>query len=314
MRLPTLLLLTIPACLAQNDLSIKVAVRLVNVTFTARDANGKLITDLTKDDFEVIDDGAPQTISFFSRSVDLPLALGIIADMSGSQERFVRQHEHDIDNFLKKNLTKRDQAFVLCFDNKLRLMSDLSADRKALMEGLKRWDRKTGGHDMPEIGPLGERRILGTAFYDALYYATTERLAKVDTGRKALLVFSDGEDNSSARHMLDAIESAQGEGVIVYGLRYTEIDSRRGPNARNKYGTSVMRRIAHDTGGRDFDAEEDDLRTAFAEIGEELRSSYDLAYHSPSADGTFHKIVVRCKQPGVTIRAKTGYFSSGAGF
>src|ERR1051326_8801033 len=184
MRLLTLLGLMIPICFAQSDLAIKVAVRLVNVSFTARDASGKLITDLTKDEFEVVDDGAVQPISFFSKSVDLPLALGIIADMSGSQARFVKHHEHDIDNFLKKNLTKKDQAFLLCFGNRLRLMSDLSADRKALVEGLKRWDRKTGGHGMPEIGPLEERRVLGTAFYDALFYSIVEKLAKVDTGRK----------------------------------------------------------------------------------------------------------------------------------
>jgi Ca-activated chloride channel family protein len=298
----------LPLGRAQDDLSIKVAVRLVNVSFTARDANGKLVTDLTKDDFEVVDDGKPQPIAFFSKSADLPLALGIVADVSGSQEHFIKQHQHDIDNFLKKVLTKRDQAFLLCFGNRLRLASDFSAERKDLIEGLKNFDKRGKGPVVPEIGPPRERRVLGTAFYDALYYSAMDKLARVDTGRKALLVFSDGEDNSSAHHMLDAIEAAQGEGIVIYGLRYTEVD-KGGLTARNKYGTSVMRRIAHDTGGRDFDAEEDDLRTAFLEIGEELRSSYDLAYHTPNADGTFHKVVLRCKRPGVTIRSKTGYFS-----
>ena len=105
------------------------------------------------------------------------------------------------------------------------------------------------------------------------------KLAKVDQGRRALIIFSDGEDNSSAHNMMDTIEAAQTENVVVFGVRYTE--TRKGElTARNKYGTSVMARISHDTGGVDFDAQAADLRESFREIGEQLRSSYELAYHA----------------------------------
>jgi Ca-activated chloride channel family protein len=194
------------------------------------------------------------------------------------------------------------------------------------MDSLKDFDGKQRGGPYPELGPK-ERRLGGTAFYDALYHAAEHLAAAHLTeaeqpdsarhenehqGNRALIVFSDGEDNSSAHHMLDAIEAAQSADVVVYGIRYTEID-KHGINSRNKYGTSVMSRIARDTGGRDFDAEKTDMKRAFTEIGEELRSSYELAYHTrestTNADGTFHKLVIRAKRPGIVIRAKAGYFA-----
>jgi Ca-activated chloride channel family protein len=302
-----IVLLAAGCALAQDNLAIRVTVPLVNVAFTVRDADGRLISDLAKDDFEVLDDGAPQPISFFAHSVDLPLKLGLIADMSGSQDPFVKRHEHDLKTFLEKVLTPQDRAFLVCFGNHLRLASDFSSSGSDLISGLKRFDKNA--EEMPELGPT-ERRELGTAFYDALYYATLEKLAGVDIGRRALIVFSDGEDNSSSHHMLDAIESAQAQDVVIFGIRYTERDRKGRLTARNKYGTSVMARIGHETGGLDFDAEKVDLAKSFAEIGQELRSSYELAYHAPSAgDGTFHKIVIRPKRAGLTVRSKTGYFS-----
>jgi Ca-activated chloride channel homolog len=351
MRIVILLVALLPVgfpALAQDSLAIRINVGLVNVTFTARDASGRLVGDLTKDDIEILDDGAPQSISFFARSEDLPLSLGLIADMSGSQEPFLKKHHHDLDEFLKRVLTEKDRAFLVCFGNHVRLVSDFSSKRERLIDSLKDFDGKQRNGPYPDLGPK-ERRILGTAFYDALYLGTLhlatpekleeeklvgdtpvtesrayEKLADVKPAgersaaerraepagpaRRALIVFSDGEDNSSAHHMLDAIEAAQSADAVIYGIRYTEID-KRGLNARNKYGTSVMNRIGLETGGRDFDAEKTDTKKAFAEIGEELRSSYELGYHSSNQDGTFHKLLIRAKRPGIVIRAKTGYFA-----
>jgi Ca-activated chloride channel homolog len=294
----------LPLCLSQELNAIRVTVRLVNVTFTVRDSQGKLVTNLTKDDFEVSDDGQPQPISFFARGNDLPLTLGLIADMSGSQEHFVKQHQHDIGVFLKDVLTPRDRAFLICFGNRLRLASDFSASGSELIDGLKKLEKR----EAPELGPH-EYRAGGTAFYDAIYHATTLKLAHADQGRRALIIFSDGEDNSSAHNMMDTIEAAQTEDVVLFGIRYTETRKGGEWTARNKYGASVLARISHDTGGSDFDAQAADLRSSFREIGEQLRSSYELAYHAGTADGTFHKIVIRTKQPGCTVRTKTGYFS-----
>ncbi len=312
-----LALLVVLPCMSQDAVPFRVDVHLVNVAFSVRDSSGAVVSNLTRDDFEVLDDGIPQTVSYFAHSSDLPLTLGLVADFSGSQDRFVKRHRHDLEQFLKQVLSPRDRSFLICFGNHIRLAADFTSSAQGVMEGLERFDHSTRG--MEELAP-DDSRDLGTAFYDALYYATTDKLARAEGARKALIVFSDGEDNSSAHHMLDAIESAQRENVVIFAIRYTEVRKGR-LTARNKYGTRVMARISRETGGSDFDAGKADLNQAFAEIGEELRSSYELAYHSSYADasyadashaagdGTFHKLVIRAKRPGLTVRTKTGYFA-----
>ncbi|HXJ96161.1 MAG TPA: VWA domain-containing protein [Terriglobia bacterium] len=299
--------------LGQQAAPLHVHVNLVNVAFSVRSADGVLVTNLTRDDVEVFEDGLPQKIEFFARSADLPLSLGLVADFSGSQEHFLKPHHHDLQTFLDTVLGPRDQAFLLGFGNHLRLLSDFSPSSSQLMQALAEYERGHGHY--PELGPDDEDREAGTAFYDAIYYSVVEKLAGASDARKALIVFSDGEDNSSAHHMLDAIEAAQSENVRVFGIRYTEREHGH-LTARNKYGTSVMHRIAEETGAADFDAREGDIQTWFEQIAEELRSSYELAYYPAAAaspDGSFHKITIRPKRAGLTVRCKTGYFVRTAG-
>ncbi len=295
--------------LAQSIAPIRVDVRLVTASFTARDGKGAPVSDLRKEEMEVIDDGVPQTIAFFSRGADMPLNLALIIDASGSQRHFVKDHEHDLKRFLKDVLTPRDRAFLLCFCNRLRIAQDYTASIDDLLEGLGRFEKPKNREAMPDVGP-DEMRFGGTAFYDALHYASAEKLAGDERARKAIVVFSDGEDNASAHHMLDVIEAAQANGIVIFGIRYTERLGGR-LTARNKYGTSVLARLARETGGADFDAQKDDLKTAFRQIGEQLRTSYEIAYHPMGVanDGLFHKIVIRARGGEIAIRAKTGYFS-----
>ncbi len=295
------------ACAGQDPPHIKVDVNLVNIAFAVRGQNGALAANLSRDDFEVLEDGVRQNVSFFARSTDVPLTLGPVADFSGSQEHFLKPHHRHLEAFLQDVLSARDRAFLVCFGNHLRLVSDFSPSGAPLMDGLRRFEH--GDHQFPELGPP-EDRVLGTAFYDAIYYTITEKLPDAQDGRRALIVFSDGEDNSSAHHMMDAIEAAQTADTRIYGLRYTELRHGR-LNARNKYGIRVMERVARETGGESFDAGEDDIRASFRQIGEELRSSYELAYvpSNPVRDGSFRKVVIRAKRPGFTVRSKTGYFA-----
>ncbi len=281
-------------------------VNLVTITFTARNGDGKLVGDLSAADIEVLEDAVPQKISFFARTSDLPLAIGLIVDVSDSQHKFYRRHRDDVEKFLKQVLGPRDQAFLLCFENHLRLVSDLTNSVSQIMDGFERFDH--GNRHFPEIGPR-EDRELGTAFYDSIYYSVTEKLAKVGQARRALIMFSDGEDNSSAHHMIDAIEAAQAADVLIYCVRYTDAKPNH-LNARNKYGISVMRRLARDTGAVEFDATGGDIDQAFRDIGVELRSLYEVAYHSSAQrDGTFRKVVISTNRPGLTTRAKAGYFA-----
>jgi Ca-activated chloride channel family protein len=287
---------------------IRVDVRLVNVAFTARDSRGSLVTDLSKDEVEVIEDGAAQTMSFFARASDLPLSLALVVDASGSQDHFVKPHQRDLKAFLESAVSTRDRAMLLCFGNHLRLASDFTSSAGDIIDGFDRFEHHKSR--LAEIGPPDDRD-LGTAFYDAIFYTITEKLASEERGRKAVILFSDGEDNSSAHHMIDVIEAAQAANAVVYNIRYTETKHGR-LTARNKYGIRVMERISRDTGGADFDASKEDLTRAFQRIGEELRSSYEVGYHSNSrpSPGRFHNVAIRCKRSGVTVRAKTGYFES----
>jgi Ca-activated chloride channel family protein len=302
----SLLLIGVVAASGQESAPIRVDVSLVNVGFSVRDTKGTLVTNLTQDDFEVFEDGVQQKVSFFARSADVPLSLAILADISGSQDKFMRQHRRDLEWFLKQNLTQRDRAFLVCFGNTVRLVSDLTSSPNQIMDFLEDYEKDR--RDFPMLGPR-ERRLLGTAVYDAMYHSI-EKLNDIESGRKALLIMSDGEDNSSAYHMLDVVEAAQSANVLVFAVRYTEVKDGRW-NARNKYGVRIFDRITKETGGGHFDARDKELRAHLKQIGEELRSAYELAYHSTHTDrdGTFRKVVVRVKQPGLTARSKTGYYA-----
>jgi len=286
---------------------IRVDVNLVNVTFTARDGTGRLIGGLTKDDVEVEEDAVPQKVEFFRKSSDLALTLALIVDVSGSQDQFERQHEKDLEVFLREVLGPQDRAFMVCFGNHLRLVSDYTNSADEILANYKEFDR--GKKRFPEVGPH-EDRELGTAFYDSIYYSVTEKLAGTG-GPRAILLFSDGEDNSSSHNMMTTIETAQAANVVVYTIRYTDLGKHGTLNARNRYGISVMDRVAKETGGRHIDARATDPHEYFRQIAEELRSSYEIAYYpsNRAKDGTFRKIVVKPKQEGVKIRTKTGYFA-----
>ena len=298
--------LTLTSEIGRAQEPIRVKVNLVSVAFVARDARGALVDDLTKDDIDVVEDAVPQKIAFFSRSADVPLTLGVVVDASGSQDHFSKQHKNDLEVFFKDVLGPKDRVFLVGFGNYIRLVSDFSQSGADLLEEWKKYQKDSGR--FPELGPK-ESRDLGTAFYDSIFYSVTEKLAR-ENGRRAILLFSDGEDNSSSHDMMTTIETAQSENVVIYALRYT--DKEHGQlTARNKYGISVMDRVARETGGAHIDAQATDAHVYFRQIAEELRTSYELGYYptDPLKDDSFRKIVIRPKREGVKVRAKTGYFS-----
>ena len=309
------LLVVLGTGLAFSQKPIHVAVNLVNVAFSVRDARGALVDDLSKEDVEVFEDAVPQKVSHFAKSTDVPLTLGLIVDVSGSQDHFSKQHEKDLEVFLKEVLGPKDRAFLVTFGNHIRLISDFSPSGTEIIERMQEYKEGDRGRDKgkkkrvayPELGPA-ENRDLGTAFYDSIFYSVVEKLAQ-ESGRRALLVFTDGEDNSSSHDMMTTIEAAQAENVVVYAIRYTEKEHGQ-LTARNKYGTSVMDRIAKETGGAHIDAAATDPHTYFRQIAEELRTSYELAYYPTNTEKgeTFRKIVIRPMRAGVKVRTKTGYF------
>lgn len=311
-----LLLLLLPA-LAFPQEAIRVDVHLINVAFSVLDTQGKFANNLTQDDFEVSEDNVPQKISFFARASEIPLHLGLAADFSGSQANSIKPHHKDLETFLKTVVTPRDDVFLVCFHKFVRLGTDVTTDPKQIVESLDLFEKYRNGKAnhlqldrFPHLGPREIRPAsTDTSFFDAVYNSVELKLSGAENGRKALIVFSDGDDNSSARDEVEAIEIAQRADAVLFCVRYTETERDGRLTARNKNGITVLERMSHETGGAHFDARDKGLAAHFRQIGDQLRSSYELAYHTtnPVSDGSFHKIVIRPRQPGLTVRAKTGY-------
>ena len=215
--------LLLPAlCAAQTFRS---DVNLVSVGFSVRDAAGKLNPNLTQNDFEILEDGVPQRIAFFARSVDVPLNLGLVVDISGSQATFVKSHQRDLRIFLDEVLRADDRAFLVSFSNHPRLVVNYTANGRELVNALEGYQGVRDKSAFPMLGPM-EIRSGGTAFYDAIFHSANQMFQNTDRGRRALVVFSDGEENTSAHHMMDAIEVAQANNVLLFCIRYTELHGR----------------------------------------------------------------------------------------
>ena len=168
------------------------------------------------------------------------------------------------------------------------------------MDGVRSFDK--GNLNFPEIEPEEERK-LGTALYDAVYFSITEKLAAIHQRRKVLLIFSDGEENSSEHDLLDAIETAQNADVLIYAIRYTELKHGK-MDVRDRYGMRVLDHLTTQTGRKAFNFQSTKLKQDFSEIAGDLRSLYDVAYQStnPVRDGTYRKIVIQTTRPGLTVR------------
>jgi Ca-activated chloride channel homolog len=327
--LASMILMAGGICLAQQP--IRVRTNLVNVAFTARNGLGALVDTLTESDISLFEDGVRQKIAYLKRSADAPLTLGLIVDGSGSQGKVAKDHQRDLGIFLRDVLGPKDRAFLVYFGNHLRLLSDYSQSSEDLMRryetytktepkesytmfmGIRSKNKNDKKKDdepkIPELGPE-EDRVQGTAYFDAIYFSVNEKLAQ-ETGRRALIVFSDGEDNSSEYDMMSAIDAAQSADVPVFTIRYTEEKKGGQLTPRNKYGLRVMERVAKETGGADFDARKMNPHEYFKQIGEELRSMYEAGYYSTNSDKdqSFRKVSVRPTIEGIKIRSKPGYYA-----
>jgi VWFA-related protein len=281
-------------------------VNLVNVFFTVKDKHGALLPNLQKDQFEVLEEGKPQTVKYFTAETNLPLTLGMMVDSSQSMERMLAEEKIVATDFLRKVLTDKDLAFVISFDISVDLLQDLTSDIHLLRSGLDkaRINVGTGGGGFPGIGqgPIPISHPKGTLLYDAIYLGANDMLSK-QVGRKAMIILTDGVDQGSQSKLRDALEAAQKADVICYVLLM--FDPRYGSDM------SDMSHLAEQTGGRAISVgNPDKLAKAFTEISNELRSQYSLGY-TPSNekhDGTFRKIEVKSKD-GYKIQARKGYYA-----
>jgi len=266
----------------------------VNVVFTVTDKKGRRITDLKQNDFRVVDDNKPpDQIRRFIAENNLPLEVGLLVDASNSvRDRFKFEQESAIE-FLNQTIhLSRDHAFVVGFDVTPEVTQDFTDNTEALARGV---------HDLRPGG--------GTAMFDALYFACRDKLLKTPRGeavRRAIILLSDGDDNSSHVTREEAIEMAQRAEAVVYTIS-TNVSGTKGS------GDKVLERIADATGGRAFfPFQLRDVANAFAEIQEELRSQYAIAYKPADfkADGHYRTIeIVANDRKNFRVRSRRGYYA-----
>ena len=290
--------------------TLKVNVNLVSLYFTVHDKHGALIPHLTKDDFNILEDKAPQKIKNFTAENDQPLTLGILLDTSGSQQNVLPLEQQAGSAFLARVLRSKDEAFLISFDVNLDLLADYTNNAHALARAMDKAEINVGTGGMGGM-PSGTPK--GTLLYDAVYSATHEKLQQ-ETGRKALIVLTDGEDQGSVQKIQGAIEAAQKANAIIYVLLCAD----RGFYGRGVYtmgysGDAYMRKMAEETGGRVIDVGNNGkkMENAFAQIEEELRTQYVASYTPTNAklDGSYRKIDIECKGDGLKAQARKGYYA-----
>jgi VWFA-related protein len=199
--------------------TIAVDARLVNLPVVVRDKKGALIQNLTKDDFTLQVDGKPQTIRYFDKDTNLPLTLGLMVDTSQSQRSVLDEERTASSTFLDQMLTNpKDQAFVIQFARQTELLQDLTTSRPLLQKALKEID-SPGASSTDDDTDTRSRARGGTVLYDALFLASDELMSK-QTGRKALVILSDGVDRNSKENLVRSIEAAQRADTIIYAIYF----------------------------------------------------------------------------------------------
>jgi VWFA-related protein len=272
---------------------IQVRVELVNVLTTVTDKKNRLVTDLTKDDFRIFEDGKPQDIRFFSRETDLPLRIGILIDTSNSiRERLSFEQEAAIDFLNAAVRPGKDLAFVETFDMEPQLIQDYTDDLEKLSNAIR--GVKAGGV---------------TSLYDAVFSSCKDKMLIFPPPepylRRVQIIISDGQDNKSVHTQDEALSMAQRAEVTIYTIS----TNRSGSEGK---GDKILRKLADATGGHAFlPFEAGDLAVDFQEIARELRSQYSLAYVStnPAHDGTYRNITIKPIDKNLRVQAKNGYFA-----
>jgi VWFA-related protein len=234
---------TTPAAQSTAPTTLSVDVKVVTLPVTVRDKKGKIVRDLTKDDFVLEEDGKPQTIRYFSQETNLPLTVGLLVDTSMSERDNIDRERTASRSFLDQMITRPvDRAFVIHFDREIELLQDLTADHARLEKAVGEIEVQPSVESIPtgdqDSGQHRSRGGAGTKLYDAIFLACDE-VARKQTGRKAIVVLTDGEDRGSQETLNSAIESAQKAETVVYTIYiggHEDHDYQNGPGMGRQGG------------------------------------------------------------------------------
>src|SRR5215469_8406275 len=302
-------MLTTGVALAQDE-PIKVNVDLVNVLCAVRNKGGGLIGNLEKSDFTLFEDGKQQEIKYFTRETDLPLTIGLLVDVSASQERLIETERNAAHQFFTRVLRPKDEAFLIQFGAEADLLQDSTNSPKLLLDGLNqlRLSVPVGGLHPGPVPTMQNQA--GTILYDAVYLAATEKL-KTEVGRKAIVVITDGVDTGSKISRDKSIEAALKSDAIIYSIFYQD-SSAYGPFGGGGGGKGELQRMSADTGGKVFEVDrKHTLEEAFREIQDEMRSQYAIGYTPTNGrkDGTFRKVEIRVSTKDYKVQTRKGYYA-----
>jgi len=282
-----------PATLSPDTATLKVASRIVAVSAIARDKSGKPVANLTRDDFQLKQDGKPQPITYFSQGSSLPLTLALMVDTSGSQRAYIPYEIAAGRAFFPAMLTRPDDRAVLVqFDNSILQLVKLTPNKTTLVHGLA---YLTQPHDM--IGAPGRG---GTLLFDAIVAVSHIELG-TQMGRRAMVLLTDGGDNGSHFNQKDAIREAQRADIMIYTVYYSNGGGDEG----------VLKDLSRQTGGREFTVgPSSSLQQIYTSIADDLRQSYELGYRPPpSSPNKYHKIDLKPTDKTLTLQARDGYFT-----
>jgi len=304
-----------------DDEVVRVDTELTNILFTANDKNRRFLTGLRQEDIRVFEDGVPQEIFAFQQQTELPLSLAILLDRSLSAERTFSDEKaaavQFISNVFRPN---KDEVAIVSFTGEVELNLGLTGNISRVRQSLDSLrftlpsgyvnGRTTG---TPPASDTAQNLAASTSLWDAIYVTSDEVLRETASQtRRAIIVLTDGYDNTSTYKISEAIDQAIKTDVIVYSIGI-------GDNYNGGVDTGSLKKISERTGGRAyFPRGEEDLREAFAQIQEELRKQFLVAY-SPSnraQNGAFRQVKIEIVNPelrgqGVRLTYRQGYFARG---
>src|SRR5919107_745151 len=297
---------------------------LTNVLFTAVDKSKRFVTTLKQQDIRLLEDGVEQKVTTFQRETDRSLSLAILIDCSASQERTLPEEKSAAQRFVDTVIrAAKDEVAVLTFTGDATLEQGLTGSAVRVRRAIDRVEFTPpsgyigGGVTVgtPPISGDNQSRAGSTAIWDAIWVTSREVLNESsDKTRRAIILLSDGVDTSSRLKLQEAVDSALKADAIIYSIGIGDSFSFEGVDEGS------LRKISERTGGRAyFPRNEDDLRSAFAQIQEDLRSQYLIAY-SPSnktKDGSFRKVQIdlvnpELKKAQLRLTYRQGYFARSA--
>ena len=308
----------------EQPFKLTVKSHLVVLPVTVRNSKGELMQTLSKDDFELTEDGRPQTIKYFDLEKDKPLSLGLLVDMSGSVRNFVKKEHAASDVFFNAMLQKNeDTAFLVRFDSAVTMLQPPTNSQDDLHAALEKLEEphlpQRAFTEPPGAKPLPPP---GTLLYDSIV-VVCDLVTKDIPGRKALVILTDGEDSGSQKSLAAAIEATQRTDTVVYTILYTNRGGGKDPAyfpgaahlASEKpklMGEAVLELLSSTTGGHEYEVSSAlPLEAIYAQIAEEMRMQYTLAYIPAKSDAKpgYRKIELKTKLKGMNIQTRFGYYA-----